>query len=160
MRVFDASSVIHAWDNYPITQFPGLWEWMAKEIEDGEIVMPRVAFEEALSKSPDCGKWLKNHEVVRLELTNDIMQDAVRIKGLIGVVGDQYHPRGVGENDILIIAAARAHGVELVSEESSQPTLPKEPAKRKIPAVCEMVQVAVSCISFIKFIRQSGQVFR
>ena len=32
MQVFDASSMIHAWDNYPEPQFPGLWSWLAFQL--------------------------------------------------------------------------------------------------------------------------------
>ena len=39
MRVFDASSMIYAWDNYPIGQFPGMWEWMGSQIEAKQVVM-------------------------------------------------------------------------------------------------------------------------
>ena len=46
MRVFDASSMIYAWDNYPIQQFPPLWRWMAEQIERGFLVMPSIAFDE------------------------------------------------------------------------------------------------------------------
>ena len=109
MQVFDASSMIYAWDNYPIRQFPGLWEWMATQIEEKKLVMPSVAFEEVANKTPDCGEWLKDHDLELLEISNAILQDAMRIKGLLGIVGDGYHPKGVGENDILIVATARAH---------------------------------------------------
>jgi len=44
MQTFDASSMIYAWDNYPPGQFPGLWEWMGKQIELEEFVMSEVAF--------------------------------------------------------------------------------------------------------------------
>ncbi|MGA7750011.1 MAG: DUF4411 family protein, partial [Gallionella sp.] len=63
MLVFDASSMIYAWDNYPIGQFPGLWEWMATQIEAKQLVMPSVAFEEVGHKAPECGAWLKDNNL-------------------------------------------------------------------------------------------------
>jgi len=160
MRVFDASSMIYAWDNYPLGQFPGLWEWMAGQIESKELVMPSVAFEEVSHKTPECGEWLKENNLEQLAISNAILQDAKRIKGLLGIVDDNYHPKGVGENDILIIATARQHGAELVSDEERQTNLPQVSSKRKIPAVCAMQTVSVSCINFIDYIKASGAVFR
>jgi len=160
MRVFDASSMIYAWDNYPLGQFPGLWEWMAGQIESKELVMPSVAFEEVSHKTPECGEWLKENNLEQLAISNAILQDAKRIKGLLGIVDDNYHPKGVGENDILIIATARQHGAELVSDEERQTNLPQVSSKRKIPAVCAMQTVSVPCINFIDYIKASGAVFR
>ncbi len=160
MQVFDASSMIYAWDNYPERQFPGLWEWMAGQIEDKKLVMPRVAFDEVAHKTPECGQWLKERDIELLEINNTIVQGAMRIKKLLGVTDDSYHPKGVGENDLLIIATARRHGAELVSDEEKQPTPPKEPRRRKIPAVCVMPEVAVLCVNFIEYIKQSDVVFR
>lgn len=34
MQVFDASSMIYAWDNYPEGQFPGLWKWVETGVEE------------------------------------------------------------------------------------------------------------------------------
>jgi hypothetical protein len=159
MQVFDASSMIYAWDNYPARQFPGLWEWMAAQISTKGLVMPRVAFEEVAHKTPECGEWLKGNDLELLEINNAILQEAMRIKGLLGIVGDSYHAKGVGENDIFIIASARIHRGELVSNEGRQ-KLPDIPAKRKIPAVCAMHEVSVPCINFIEFIKKSDEVFR
>ncbi|MEO7623504.1 MAG: DUF4411 family protein [Gallionella sp.] len=160
MQVFDASSMIYAWDNYPISQFPPLWEWMASQIEAKELVMPSVAFDEVNHKTPDCGEWLKDNNLEQLAISNAIVQEAKRIKGLLGIVGDNYHAKGVGENDILIIATARLHVAELVSDEEEQTIKPKVSSKRKIPAVCVMPTVTVPCINFIKYIKASGKVFR
>ena len=160
MQVFDASSMIYSWDNYPVRQFPGLWEWMARQIEEKKLVMPRVAFKEVADKTPDCGEWLKDNDLEKLEISNAIVQDAMRIKGLIEIMDDKYHPEGVGENDLLIIATARAHRLELVSDEAEQPTLPKKLSKRKIPAVCDMEEVAVPCINFLDYIKRSEEIFR
>lgn len=159
MRVFDASSMIYAWDNYPLQQFPGLWEWMADQIKQGELVMPSVALDEVARNASECADWLKECQLNVLEITNAILQDAMRIKGLLGIVADRYHQKGVDENDLLIIATAIARNARLVSDESKQ-KLPELPAKRKIPAVCSMKEVDVACINFIEYIKESGAIFR
>ena len=68
MRVFDASSMIYAWDNYPMLQFPGLWEWMASQIETELLMMPRVAYEEVAHKTPDCQIWLDENNELLMKL--------------------------------------------------------------------------------------------
>lgn len=152
--------MIHAWENYPARQFPGLWVWIATQVETKMLAMPRVAFDEVAHKAPDCCMWLKDHELELMEVSNEIIQDALRIKGLLGIVNDRYHPKGVDENDLLIVATARAHGVELVSDEAKQSLPPATAAKRKIPAVCDMPHVSVACIPFIEYIRRSDEIFR
>jgi predicted nucleic acid-binding protein len=159
MPDFDASSMIYAWDNYPEKQFPGLWEWIEVRIQGKDICMSIVAFEEVKLKAPDCATWLAQREIEQRIITNDIAQDANRIKGLLGIVGDNYHPKGVDENDLLIIATARAHGIQLISEEH-QPLPPNEPRRCKIPTVCRMTGVAHPCTNFIEYIKTVGAVFR
>jgi len=157
--VFDASSMIDAWDNYPVHQFIGLWKWLAIQVKEKELVMVSVAFEEVANKTPDCGQWLKDNELERLPISNAILQDAMRIKGLLGIVDDKYHPKGVGENDLLIIATAKSFHAELVTDEARQLKLPTELTKCKIPAVCNMQGVDVSNINFIEYIKRSNEVF-
>lgn len=159
MQVFDASSIIHAWDNYPVKQFPGLWDWMAKQMADKNIVVPCVAFDEVTYKTPECSAWLKQAPIEQIAMNDAIVHEALRIRNLLGISADAYHPKGVGENDILIIATASIHQTILVSDEGWQPILPDIPKKRKIPAVCNMNEVATPCISFLEFIRQSKVVF-
>jgi hypothetical protein len=114
--------MIYAWDNYPVRQFPGLWEWMATQIGERKLVMPSVAFEEVANKTPDCGKWLKDNDLEQIEISNAVVQDAMRIKLLLSIVGDKYRA-GVGENNLLIIATVREQRAELVSDERRQPDL-------------------------------------
>lgn len=160
MRVFDASSMIYAWDNYPIGQFPGLWEWMAGQIGSKQLVMPSVAFEEVGHKVPECSEWLKENDLELLPVTGAILQGAMEIKAALGIIGDAYHAKGVDENDLLIIATARAKGAVLVSDEAKQPGPIQVPSKRKIPAVCAMAIVSVTCNNFIDYIKATGAVFR
>jgi hypothetical protein len=159
MQVFDASSVIYAWDNYPLDQFPPLWKWLGSQVQEQSLAIPEVAFDEVTHKAHDCADWLKQYDVRHLAVSNAILANALSIKTLLGIVGEKYHPKGVGENDILIIATTQMHNAELISDEGRQKIAPDVLAKRKIPSVCSLPEVAVPCINFLDFIKRSGAVF-
>ena len=159
MRVFDASSTIYAWDNYPITHFPKLWDWLGAEFDAGTLYMPNVAFGEVGHKVPDCRDWLANCNCEVVAATNQIVQAALQIKQLLGIQNDQFHPDGVDENDVLIVATAKVNGHALVSNENRQPTLPANLKRLKIPAVCNLATVSVNCNNFVEFFKASGKVF-
>jgi predicted nucleic acid-binding protein len=159
MRVLDASSAIHAWDNYPIENLPTLWLWLESEIAEGGIVIPRVAIDEISHISPQCRQWL--HDIngfMPVEVDNLIASHSLLINGEIGVHNDQYGS-GVDANDVIIIATAKARGFVLVSNESRQPSLPSSMKKYKIPAVCNLERVCVTCINFADLIKSSSRVF-
>lgn len=159
MQVFDASSIIYAWDNYPVQQFPGLWEWIEARINDGSIMMSSVALGEVHTNSPDCWQWLRDADLQAHEINNAILQESLRIKDLLGIVGDKYGG-GVGENDILIIATASVSRKELVTDEGWQPIPPKKLENCRMPAVCSLQTVQVPWISFLNYIKRSESVFR
>ncbi len=158
MQAFDASSIVYAWDNYPIDQFPPVWEWIRGEIAATRLQAPFVALEEVRDVAPECGVWLTQARVTVLPIGNQITNEANRIKGLLGIVGDRYGG-GVDENDLLIIATAKHHNFELVSNENEQPALPQRMPNYKIPAVCNLPTVTVRCSSFLQYLKRSGRVF-
>ncbi|WP_374354460.1 DUF4411 family protein [Chitinimonas sp.] len=158
MQEFDASSMIYAWDNYPEAQFPGLWAWFGERINAGLIRMSAVAFDEVDHKVPECSAWLRDANLERLPVSEAILLEAFRIKGLLGIVEDRFGS-GVGENDLLIIATAKIHGHELVTDEKFQAALPRQMANYKIPAVCGMPTVGVPWINFIGYLKRSEAVF-
>ena len=160
MPSFDASSMIHAWDEYPINQFPGLWDWMKVQIESKEFLISQVAFEEVVQLHPECGKWLNVCNIQKLSITNITLQKAMVIKNLLGIENDKFQGDGVGENDILIISSAKEHFQELISNERRQLTLPQQMKRYKIPAVCNLPDVNVQCLNFIEIIKRSKEVFR
>ncbi len=160
MQAFDASSMIYAWDNYPFEQFPPLWDWMGDLISQGQIAMSAVAFEEVSHKTPDCCAWIEGVGLQRLPVSNSILQEAMRIKGLIGVVDDGYHVDGVDEKDLLIIATSKHHGYGLISDEKKQPKPPDNMRRSKIPLVCGLNTVNVNCLNYLEFIKASKAVFR
>jgi len=73
MSVFDASSIIQAWDNYPITQFPSFWEWMEEQARYGEISIAKVALDEVSHMEPDCKSWLSNGGATIIVANNEIV---------------------------------------------------------------------------------------
>lgn len=107
MQVLDSSSALHAWDNYPIEQFPPLWAWLAQRVALSELSISGVALEEVRHKSPECATWLKTQQIRVLPMTQTILMDALRIKALLQIEEELYGS-GVGENDLFIIATARA----------------------------------------------------
>jgi len=155
MYSFDASSMIHAWDNYPIknTLFDSLWGWVAEQVECENFSMSKIALDEVTQKTPECGKWLKDNNMKKHEITPDILVHAKSMKDLLEIEEDAYGS-GVGENDLLIIATTKELGLTLVSEESIQEILPQKKSKYKIPAVCALPEVHVPCINFTDLIKK------
>lgn len=158
MRAFDSSSIIYAWDNYPIGMFPPMWRWIENEIREQKLVFSAVSKKEVKDNSPDCAEWLEACEPTYLPASPAILMKALEFKGLLDIVEDKYGT-GVGENDLIIIATAHVHGVELVSDEAKQPKLPQQKLKYKIPAVCSLPQVGVRCLNFLDFLKTVNQVF-
>ncbi|MBT0962412.1 DUF4411 family protein [Denitromonas iodatirespirans] len=158
MQVFDASSMIHAWDNYPIAQFPALWNWMADRVAQGVIQMSEVAVEEVGHKVPECVNWLKEAGLQKLPVTEAILLEAMRIKDLLEIEEDRYGS-GVDENDLIIIATAKIHDVELVTNEAVQAVLAAHKRKYKIPAVCKMDTVKVPSLDYLLYLKRSEAVF-
>jgi hypothetical protein len=154
MYSFDASSMIHAWDNYPPANphFESLWEWIADNINDRQFSISKKAFEEVNHKIPECGKWLKENHIEMIPLTPTGLSIAQEIKTHLGIVEEQYK-KGVGENDLFIIAMAKETSTILVSEESRQNKLPALKSNYKIPAVCNMQEVQVECINFLELLK-------
>ncbi len=155
MYSFDASSMIHAWDNYPPKNqhFDALWEWIAEEIIKKKFCISKIALDEVGHKIPECGVWLKDKDIKIYPLTPLILSRASQIKALLGIKEEQYG-KGVGENDLFIIATSKEIGAILATEEKRQNSLPLLKPNYKIPAVCNMQEVNVGCSCFVDLLRK------
>ncbi len=149
MHTFDASSMIYAWENYPIKVFPFLWEWIAERINSGDFTMPEPAYDECRTNAPDCYKWLKGWKLQRHQTNTKIISHSFAIRALLEIDINGYHSDGVGENDIFIISTAKELTLTLVANEAIQSIPPRNMSRYKIPAVCNMAKVGVKCISFL-----------
>lgn len=139
MPAFDASSIVHAWDHYPMRQFPSLWVWLGEEFRAGIFKLPQVADDETKQRAPDCHAWLQTAGAQVMPVTQAILDDALRLKTMLGIVTDRDYRSGVDENDLLIIATCMQARVELVSNEGRQAAVPTNLANCKIPAVVRHV---------------------
>lgn len=79
---FDASGIIHAWDEYPKENFPLFWEWIEVQVSDGTSRICEEAFKEVEHKYPECAKWLKERGIARIPLNDDILTQAKPNKGI------------------------------------------------------------------------------
>lgn len=88
MHMFDASSMIYGWDNYPLTQFPGLWDWLGGQVIAQSVTISETAHDEVRGKLPDCGNWLKKQQVNVVVNNTGILQEATSIKALLQITGN------------------------------------------------------------------------
>jgi hypothetical protein len=154
MYSFDASSIIHAWDNYPPENrhFNSLWQWFSEQIESKRFVISGKALDEVSHKIQECGDWLKSKNIEVHPLTATSLATAQNIKIVLEIIEEQY-TKGVGENDLLIISMAKENETILVSEESVQTILPALKSNYKIPSVCGMPEVDIECINFLELLK-------
>ena len=80
MRAIDASSIIFGWENYPLTQFPKLWEWIALEIQNGELIISQVAYLETRNLTLECADWLDEKGISKIPINNAILHKAIEIQ--------------------------------------------------------------------------------
>lgn len=158
MLVIDASSIVHAWDNYPIENFPKFWKWLEEQFLAEILLIPAVGYDEVGHVSPDCLQWLSDNSIGKIYVNMAVARHAQQIKTALGIDNDKYSS-GVDENDIIIVATAKSYGVPLISNEGQQLSLPLNKKKYKIPAVCAMSEVGTSCLNIAQYIKQSKQVF-
>lgn len=157
MHHSDASSIVHGWDNYPPEVFPKLWGWIQEQLEAGSLELPQPAMREVHHVSPECAAWLVQVSAPTCPVNNAVVQRAAALKSALGIQNDQYHPRGVDENDLLIIACACEKPAKLISNEEKQPTLPSDKKRYKIPAACSLA--GGTCISFLEYVKSASRSF-
>lgn len=131
---------------------------MGDRVSKGLIQIPEIAVEEVEHKVPECAHWLRDANLQKILVTEAVLLEAFRIKGLLGIEEDKYGS-GVDENDLIIIATARLSGCELVTNEAFQATPNKQKRNWKIPLVCNMNTVNVPWIDFLGYLKRSEAVF-
>ncbi len=96
---------------------------------------------------------MRDIKVYKKEVSD--LTEAQSIKSLIEIEDDNYG-EGVGENDIFIVAISKRTSSVLVCNEKRQPNLPINKSKYKIPAVCNLPEVAVKNINLTELLHNSS----
>ena len=156
MFVIDSSSLVNAWDNYPVDKFPSFWNWLGSELSSGHVLIPVVVEQEVKFKFPDIYDYMTSLSYSPVPVDVSIVSYSMILKKVIGVEEDQYGPKGVDENDIFVIASAHCKDMILISDEGVQFTVPKNLANCKIPMVCQLAEENIECIKLIDFINRSS----
>lgn len=156
---FDASGIIYAWDEYPISNFPKFWEWIEAQIKAEDCAISQVALDEVSHKYVECAKWLRDKGIRQIGLTDEILRSASEIKAHLEIEEEAYGA-GVDENDLIIIASAMIEADVVLTQESRQAYDPTRKKKNfKIPAVCELAEVNVRHQNVREWIQASGEQF-
>ena len=161
MRIFSVSNRVHfcldanvfmtAWDDtHPIGIFQPLWREMANKRDRMILLKPIYDEIDPTRKKSELRMWLKDNNFVPIHI------DEKKVLQQFLILGRKYeireHPKGVGTNDLVLIAYAKTHGKTVVTLEAVQEKLPQKKWKYKIPAVCKQEQVP--CINFIEMLRR------
>ena len=127
---------------------------MEKQIKAGEFLIPEIVKGEA--KDKDVLDWFLGNKLPTIAISDKILNVAQSIKDGLGIENDDYSPKGVNENDVIIIATAKVYGCALVTEEGEQQQLPTM-KNYKMPAVCHKNNIQVG--NFLARLIESGEIF-
>lgn len=114
---------------------------MEQNIKNKNFVFPQPTIEELKKKQKDFFDYLKKNNAVEIPLNEAILKEGLQIKNSLEITSNNYHKKGVGENDILIIATAKLNNHILITEEGYQKNSPQQKRKFKIPLVCQNIGV-------------------
>jgi len=163
---FDASAIVYLWDNYPIQNphFDSIWKWFSNHVEQENFIISDVAINEVRQKIlydailktvPKSADFIAILNIITVfkKVPADLLT-AQKIKNILEIEEDKYHSKGVGENDLLIIANAKRTCSILVTNEKRQDDVItiKIRAKYKIPAVCNLDTVGVENINLAELL--------
>ena len=157
--LIDTSSLIHAWDNYPIKQFKPFWLWMEKQFLEKDVAtIPEVIGE--IKTSPEFLGWVKP-KIHQIEISQDMLSKQEQIEKQLEITNGNYSTQGgVNGVDILLIAAASNVNCSLIANEGKQETPPAKKLNYKIPLVCRtIIRPKIPTYSFIGWLKYKDPTF-
>lgn len=153
--VFDTSALIVLKNYYPTT-FTTLWGRIDKLTRNGTIVSVREVFNE-LHNYNDVDfiqDWAKENKAIFGKPSNDellVVQQILAIPHFQTLIGNKAILKGTPVADPFVVAAGKAKGATVVTQEALKANA------AKIPNVCK--HFGVPCIDLETFMEQQGWTF-
>ena len=149
--------------SYPIKNFPSLWKKLAQHQADIILIQPIYdeiepysQEDKKLSKLKKQAKyplrtWLSTNKFSETSIDDEINQLSLDMEYAYQV---KEESKGVGKNDLLLIAYAKIMDKTVVTFEAIQNQEPDKIYNSKIPLVCQEKQV--KCINFVEMVDSLG----
>ena len=150
--VFDTSAILECWvRSYPPDVFPGLYDFLSAEIEEGKLVAPDEVLYEIGKKDDDVLAWGKKNRTMFLPLDEEIQMAAVDILEDFPRLVEAGGKRSVA--DPFVIALAKVKDGIVVTMEKNIAT----ERRIRIPRVCD--ELKIKWCSVVQYFRLVGVKF-
>lgn len=146
----DSDAIINAWRDYPIQNFPKIWDWV-ESLGRNEIGgMSEVVFKELEKGGDECYDWFKDRKKLFVHPNDDDIQ--AEVKRLVTSYNNFGWITGKNEGDPYVVALALVKGAVVVTNESPSNNMNGP----KIPDVCRVE--GVQRIKFVQVITRENVV--
>ncbi|MDZ7808356.1 MAG: DUF4411 family protein [Gracilimonas sp.] len=147
----DSDAIINAWRDYPIQNFPKIWDWIESlgEIEIGG--MSEVVFDELAKGGDECYDWFKKRRDIFIHPSDQAIQ--AEVQRLVTSYNNFGLTTGKNEGDPYVVALAIVKNAIVVTNESPS----NDMNGPKIPDICRAEDI--SRIKFVEVITREGVVF-
>jgi len=147
----DSDAIINAWRDYPIHNFPNIWEWVEKLGSNKIGGMSEVVFKELEKGGDECYDWFKERKPLFVHPNSEEIQNEVR--RLVNNYNNFGIITGKNEGDPYVIALAKVKEADVVTNESPSNNMNGP----KIPDVCRVEGIRI--LKFVQVITKEGVVF-
>lgn len=146
----DASSLIEAYHNYPIDNFPSLWDELEQLIKSDRLKMPEVAFDEV--KDKELKKWCEEKQLKSyIRVTIDQI-DQNKVQALTPKLVNPNTGESGGDPWVIALAQDIQDCIVVTQEKFS-----RNEDRPKIPNVCK--DLGIECINLLELIKRENWIF-
>ena len=142
----DSDAAINAWRDYPIENFPKIWDWIERMGRDGLLGISEVVFRELEKGGDECYDWFKTRKSDFVYPNDDDVQR--ELNRLVNTYNNFGLITGKNEGDPFVVALAIVQDCMVVTNESMSNNMNGP----KVPDVCRAE--GIQWIKFVEVIRR------